>query len=105
VQCASKESAHEHTGEAEAFRPSLRNGSTAYIVLSPVIGSFATVTPEKLLISQALDASFEASGPHDFAVRISVARPATPTRPPQPVPTSVTLANAPLLGTGCAQYR
>jgi hypothetical protein len=35
-------------------------------VLSPAIGFFATVTPEKLLISQALDASVEASGPHDF---------------------------------------
>ena len=30
------EDAHEHTGEAEAVRPSLRNGSTAYFVLSPV---------------------------------------------------------------------
>jgi hypothetical protein len=58
--------AHEHTGSAETLRPSLRNGSTTYIVLSPAIGFFATVTPEKLLISQALDASVEASGPHDF---------------------------------------
>src|SRR4030088_1450592 len=28
--------AHEHTGSAEAVRPSLRNGFTAYNVLSPV---------------------------------------------------------------------
>jgi hypothetical protein len=28
--------AHEHTGSAEAVRPSLRNGFTAYSVLSPV---------------------------------------------------------------------
>jgi hypothetical protein len=27
--------AHEHTGSAEAVRPSLRNGFTAYSVLSP----------------------------------------------------------------------
>ena len=38
VQCASQESAHEHTGSAEAVRPSLRNGFTAYIVLSLVTG-------------------------------------------------------------------
>jgi hypothetical protein len=36
VHCASNKNAHEHTGEAEAVRPSLRNGSTAYIVLSLV---------------------------------------------------------------------
>src|ERR1700737_3279866 len=28
--------AHEHTGSAEAIRPSLRNGFTAYSALSPV---------------------------------------------------------------------
>src|ERR1700676_3716259 len=40
VSCAkcAKENAHEHTGSAEAIRHSLRNGFTAYIVLSPVIG-------------------------------------------------------------------
>jgi hypothetical protein len=39
VSCASctKENAHEHTGSAEAVRPSLRNGFTASFVLSPVI--------------------------------------------------------------------
>jgi hypothetical protein len=41
-----KESAHEHTGSAETLRPSLRNGFTAYFVLSPVIGFLATVIPE-----------------------------------------------------------
>jgi hypothetical protein len=30
------EGAHEHTGSAETLRPSLRNGFTAYFVLSPV---------------------------------------------------------------------
>jgi hypothetical protein len=42
-----QECAHEHTGSAESIRPSLRNGFTAYIVLSPVNGSFATVIPEQ----------------------------------------------------------
>src|SRR3954469_9942839 len=40
--CASK-NAHEHTGTAGASRPSLRNGFTAYFVLSPENGSFASV--------------------------------------------------------------
>ena len=59
-----KQNAHEHTGSAETLRPSLRNGFTAYIALSPVSRrSVATV-----------DASSRASGPHDFAVRISAVR-------------------------------
>ena len=40
-----KECAHEHTGPAESIRPSLRNGFTAYNVLSPENGSVATVAP------------------------------------------------------------
>jgi hypothetical protein len=36
-------------------------------------GFLATVTPEKLA-SQELDASVGASGPHDFAVRLSAVR-------------------------------
>jgi hypothetical protein len=38
VSCAKgiQENAHEHTGSAETLRPSLRNGFTAYFVLSPV---------------------------------------------------------------------
>jgi hypothetical protein len=75
ISCAKaeKENAHEHTGSAEAVRPSLRNGFTAYSVLSPVIGFLATVIPQKLA-SQELDASIEAPGPHDFAVRVSAVR-------------------------------
>jgi hypothetical protein len=46
VQSCAK-NAHEHTGSAEAIRPSLRNGFTAYFVLSPVTGFLATVIPEK----------------------------------------------------------
>jgi hypothetical protein len=61
----SEKNAHEHTGSAEAFRPSLRNGFTAYFVLSPAIGFLATVTSKKLA-SWKLDASTEASGPHDL---------------------------------------
>ena len=42
---AHKERAHEHTGTGGAFRPSLRNGFTAYVVLFPVNGFLATVAP------------------------------------------------------------
>jgi hypothetical protein len=42
-----KANAHEHTGSAESIRPSLRNGFTAYIVLSSVTGFVVTVAPEK----------------------------------------------------------
>src|SRR6266850_3417133 len=71
VSCATctEEHAHEHTGSAETLRPSLRSGLTAYFVLSPVNGSFATVV-RRSLASRDLDASTAASGPHDFAVRI-----------------------------------
>src|ERR1700712_2562077 len=40
-----KKCAHEHTGPAENTRPSLRNGFTAYNVISPENGSFASVAP------------------------------------------------------------
>ena len=42
VSCAvcTKECAHEHTGEAENIRHSLRNGFTAYNVLSPETSSW-----------------------------------------------------------------
>jgi hypothetical protein len=39
--------AHEHTGSAGASRPSLRNGFTAYFVLFPENGSFASVVSKK----------------------------------------------------------
>ena len=68
------ERAHEHTGTDGTLRHSLRNGFTAYIVLSPENGSFASVVPEKRT-SREFDASTATSGPHDFTVRVSHARP------------------------------
>ena len=100
---AHRKRAHEHTGSAETLRPSLRSGFTAYFALSPVNGSFATVARAKLASTQ-LDASTAASGPHDFAVRFSHPRQSWHPRPPQPVPTFVTMADAPLLGTGWRQF-
>ena len=70
-----KKNAHEHTGSAEAFRPSLRNGFTTYIVLSPVRpGLLVTVTPEKRELPRNLTPAIGASGPHDFAVRSNAVR-------------------------------
>ena len=67
---ADSENAHEHTGSAETLRPSLRNGFTAYIVLSPARpGLFATVVPRKRELPRNLTPAIGASGPHDFAVR------------------------------------
>ena len=65
---------------AGTLRPSLRNGFTAYFVLFPVNGSFATVAPEKLA-SPGLNASTAASEPHDFAVRLSHTRQSQLSRP------------------------
>src|SRR5882757_3040584 len=61
--------AHEHTGSAETLRPSLRNGFTAYIALSPVNGLSCHRRPQEALASHELDTSVAMSGPHDFAVR------------------------------------
>ena len=85
VSCAiaHRKRAHEHTGSAETLRPSLRSGVTAYFVLSPVNGSFATVAAQGMNPMQ-LDASTAASGPHDFAVRLMRARLLRNPRPPHP---------------------
>jgi hypothetical protein len=51
VPCAiaHRKRAHEHTGSAETLRPSLRNGFTAYFVLFPENGSFASVATREAL--------------------------------------------------------
>jgi len=71
-----EECAHEHTGSAEAVRPSLRNGFTAYVVLSLV--NRALLPPSSAWCASIianLTPTFGASGPHDFVVRSSIARP------------------------------
>ena len=75
---AHKEHAHEHTGSAETLRPSLRNGFTAYFVLFPENGSFASVARASY---RKLNASTAAPEPHDFTVRVRRARLARPQRP------------------------
>ena len=44
--------AHEHTGSAEAVRPSLRDGVTAYFELSPVIGLSCHRRPQEACFSR-----------------------------------------------------
>ena len=68
---------------AENIRHPLRNGFTAYSVLSPENGSFASVASRPYC---QLDASTATSGPHVFAVRICRDRPSQHQRPPRPVP-------------------
>src|SRR2546428_10050356 len=91
VSCAKlcKNGAHEHTGSAEAVRHPLRNGFTAYFVLSPVSGLFCH--RRRRDTSRQLSASIAAPGPHDFAVRLGVfvrheKTCLTPKRPPHPAP-------------------
>jgi hypothetical protein len=138
-------SAHEHTGSAEAIRHSLRNGFTAYAVLSPAtnsschrrrrisgladpVGSIKTSadltpatgarttrfcrprtpSPSGLAGQCTPVKTFSKAGSAPFVLRASMiahgkpalpimSRPALP-RPPHPVPTFVTMANAPRAG-------
>ena len=79
-----KKNAHEHTGSAEAIRPSLRSGFTAYNVPSSVNGLSCHRRPQQAFASHELDTSVAVSGPHDFAVRFSRARQSQLSRPPHP---------------------
>jgi hypothetical protein len=65
-------------------------------VLSPVTGLFCHRHRRNCF--RQLDASVGASGPHDFAVRISAARLARAAASIASRPTFVTMANAPLSG-------
>src|SRR3954454_9801981 len=63
-------------------------GLTVSFVLSPVIG----LCCHRRLRCRKLDAGVEASGPHDFAVRLSAVRQQHYPRPSHLAPTSVTCA-------------
>ena len=102
-----KKTAHEHTGSAETLRPSLRNGFTAYIVLSPARpGLFVTVIPKKRELLKNLTPAIGASGPHDFAVRFTRHSSKAHPRPPLPAPNVRDDRDTPLSwGTGCQGIR
>ena len=77
VSCASgvEKCAHEHTGQRRHIRHSLRNGFTAYNVISPVGPcSLSPSLRNEMRDSCKLDASIGASGPHVFAVRFRAFR-------------------------------
>jgi hypothetical protein len=86
--------AHEHTGSAEAVRPSLRNGFNGFLRALPGDRLFVTIISKKLA-SQKLDASIGASEPHDFAVHLTRCSSKAHRCPPHLTPTFVTMANAP----------
>jgi hypothetical protein len=81
---------HGHTGNA---RHSPRNGFTTYFVLSPVIG--LSCHRHRRNCFHQLNASVEASGPHDFAVCFSAIRQRRYSIHRIPAPTSVTIAIRP----------
>jgi hypothetical protein len=121
-----RKNAHEHTGTDGAIRHSLRNGLTAYAALSSATSSFLSPSPRELEGSSApgrVDAAFArlstSNGCQDHAVLPYAASPVVRAlvsahgpepalrspprarrclRPPQPAPTFVTMANAPLAG-------
>jgi hypothetical protein len=84
VSCAkcTKESAHEHTGSAEAIRHSLRNGFTAYAALSSATNSSChrrqridgSPAPGWADMPPRTWRQQRASGPHGFAVRCNIVR-------------------------------
>jgi hypothetical protein len=75
VSCAKVcKKAHTSIQGSGGIRHSLRNGFTAYIVLSSVGPGSLSPSPVRSFASHELDASIGASGPHDFAVRISTVR-------------------------------
>ena len=68
------QNAHEYSQRSHRKSPGIpaRNGFTAYFVLSPAIG--LSCHRHRQRPSYKLDASVEASGPHDFSVRMSAVR-------------------------------
>ena len=81
------------------------NGFNGFLRARP--GDRALLPPSQVTMRKhrhQLDISVGISGPHDFAVRMSVARLATPPRPPHPAPTFRDDREAPLsMGTGWAE--
>ncbi len=90
--------AHEYSQRSHRKSPGIpaRNGFNGFLRDLPGDRLFCRRRLQRL--DRKLDASVEASGPHDFSVRFSAVRQKRCLRPPQPVPTFVTMANAPLAG-------
>ena len=105
LACKSKK-AHEVVTTGSPEQPGIPRAMvlTASFVISPVIGLFCHRRRRNYF--RQLDASVEASGPHDFAVRISTVRQPCYQRPPHPVPNVRDDRETPLsCGTGWRGYR
>jgi hypothetical protein len=77
-----------------------------YGLLRALPGDRALLPPSPAKITfRELDASVEASGPHDFAIRYRAVRQRHYQRPPHPVPTSVTIAKRPSVGQDGDEFR
>ena len=98
--------AHEHTGSAGNSPAFPAQWFYGFLRALPGDRLCCHRRPREALASHELDASVGASGPHDFAVRdlrrssARIKRATTPSRPPHPAPTFVTIAIRPSSGTG-----
>src|SRR3954469_16952764 len=96
--------AHElvTTGSPELPGIPARNGFNGFLRALP--GDRAFFVTVAYVMKRKLDASVEASGPHDFAVRVSTVRQRCLRVHRIPCPTSVTIAIRPSCGTGWRGY-
>src|SRR3989441_3491857 len=108
VSCAKlcKNGAHEHTGSAEAVRHPLRNGFTAYFVLSPVERACchrhcAENFPHSL--APASRRQDHTTSPYALAFSSGVKKRLTPKRPPHSDPTHRDDRETPLLWAGMGE--
>src|SRR5258707_13496996 len=100
VVVSTRVSHHEHAGNT---RHSPRNGFNGFLRALP--GDRACLPPSSAKVAfRQLDASVGASGPHDFAVRVSAVRQRHCHVHRIPRPTAVTVANSPSEGAGRRAY-
>ena len=110
VSCAGgrRKDAHEQTGSAETLRPSLRNGWTAYAVLSLVTGCLATIISVMREHHRRLDASSRGVRTTRFCRRQlpphvrTLSRATTGPAPTAACPHVRDVRERPSGGTGCA---
>src|SRR6478752_5484133 len=75
-----------------------RNGFNGFLRALPGDRAFLSPSPARALGSRELDAGVEASGPHDFTVRVGTFRQIAPPASTASRPALMTLRNAPLWG-------
>src|SRR4051812_33006601 len=97
-----RKGAHEHTGSAETLRHPPRNGFTAYFVLSPVSGVFATVIAWDLPrnLTPRSRRQDHTTSPYVLAISSGEKTRLTPRRPSHPLPNVRDDRETPLLWAG-----